>query len=871
MEFNRAVSYVNKIKNRFIDAPAKYKEFLDILQRYKQSKPIKDVYAEVRELFDGQADLLDEFRLFLPDPDAPPPDQDAPQNNHSAQSSSFNFNRRPAPTSSAGTAFQPMSLPPTETAASIPPRKKPKTHATTSSTSNTMEELEFFDKVKKAINYKPTYNEFLKVLNLFSQEVIDAQTLVERVSPFLEGEEELMIWFKRFVKWEEDDVVFNTPMNRITPDFSSYERVSKSYRILPKEYLRGTCTGRDAHCDELLNDDYHSHPSATAEDGGNFNPSKPTNPYQEALFKCEDERYEFSRHIEVNMHAIQTLQPLSKQLSEMPEESRSSFRIPENFFTNKIWIFAIKKLYDKDRGQEVVEAIHSHPSLAIPLVLKRLVQKDEEWRRSLREWNKVWAECERVNYDRAHDYHLGAGSIGVAGMTSKKLISEIEGLARVQKGDAARVGVGRYQYEFIFRDPNVQADVRRIVVHSVEASVDDSDLVEMKRKVNSFMRVLFGRFLRNRGEEEVGSDVFDDFIMQSSKSSEDMEIDEDSSSINMNRERRRELFASIGSSSEITSDNEVIGVKGSHAFYTNSSIFVLFRLYQMFYSRLARMKAMSKDLAENPPPVVNSVALDIGLQQHSDLDFNADDRYTDLLLNLYDLIDEKVDSVKFEDVTRAMFTTYVYVSHDIDKLVVQISKQIMIILDDPQSMHIINLFYKERETENSVRREAVYRLTVESSVQEDNLYRLEYNSTEKSATVQLLAKEDYVHDDSITTEEKWSVYVDHFVQLSSKTISGSDCRRQPFLKRNLLSHPPSNDAERVTTRSGLELKICVNTYKIFFVDGTEDYFRRRRAAVPIERPGVLGELWKRGLDDAEIQRLEKEWRERVEGKLLIQN
>ncbi len=28
--------------------------------------------------------------------------------------------------------------------------------------------------------------------------------------------------------------------------------------------------------------------------------------------------------------------------------------------------------------------------------------------------------------------------------------------------------------------------------------------------------------------------------------------------------------------------------------------------------------------------------------------------------------------------------------------------------------------------------------------------------------------------------------------------------------------------------AGLELKICVNTYKIFFVDGTEDYFFRAR-------------------------------------------
>jgi paired amphipathic helix protein Sin3a len=97
-----------------------------------------------------------------------------------------------------------------------------------------MEELDFFEKVKKAINYKPTYNEFLKVLNLFSQEIIDAQTLVERVGPFLERSPELFEWFKRFVKYEEYDVVINKPLDRPSLDLNSYKRCGNSYRLLPK-------------------------------------------------------------------------------------------------------------------------------------------------------------------------------------------------------------------------------------------------------------------------------------------------------------------------------------------------------------------------------------------------------------------------------------------------------------------------------------------------------------------------------------------------------------------------------------------------------------------------------------------------------------
>lgn len=69
VEFNHAITYVNKIKNRFSGQPETYKKFLEILQTYqKDQKPIQEVYAEVQVLFDGSNELLDEFKQFLPEP-----------------------------------------------------------------------------------------------------------------------------------------------------------------------------------------------------------------------------------------------------------------------------------------------------------------------------------------------------------------------------------------------------------------------------------------------------------------------------------------------------------------------------------------------------------------------------------------------------------------------------------------------------------------------------------------------------------------------------------------------------------------------------------------------------------------------------------
>ena len=71
VEFNHAISYVNKIKNRFSQQPEIYKNFLEILQTYqRESKPIQDVYSQVTQLFSSAPDLLEDFKRFLPEPAA---------------------------------------------------------------------------------------------------------------------------------------------------------------------------------------------------------------------------------------------------------------------------------------------------------------------------------------------------------------------------------------------------------------------------------------------------------------------------------------------------------------------------------------------------------------------------------------------------------------------------------------------------------------------------------------------------------------------------------------------------------------------------------------------------------------------------------
>ncbi|XP_071735041.1 paired amphipathic helix protein Sin3-like 2 isoform X1 [Rutidosis leptorrhynchoides] len=71
VEFEEAINFVNKIKQRFINNDHVYKSFLDILNMYrKEHKGITEVYQEVATLFNDHPDLLDEFTRFLPDASA---------------------------------------------------------------------------------------------------------------------------------------------------------------------------------------------------------------------------------------------------------------------------------------------------------------------------------------------------------------------------------------------------------------------------------------------------------------------------------------------------------------------------------------------------------------------------------------------------------------------------------------------------------------------------------------------------------------------------------------------------------------------------------------------------------------------------------
>lgn len=95
-------------------------------------------------------------------------------------------------------------------------------------------------------------------------------------------------------------------------------------------------------------------------------------------------RYDYDLNIDANLNTLALLEPIVKQLEDMSPEEKASFRLRPGLGGQSITIYEriIRKVYEEERGNEIIELLYSHPAKVVPIVAKRLALKDEEWRKA---------------------------------------------------------------------------------------------------------------------------------------------------------------------------------------------------------------------------------------------------------------------------------------------------------------------------------------------------------------------------------------------------------------------------------------------------------------------------------------------------------
>lgn len=140
------------------------------------------------------------------------------------------------------------------------------------------------------------------------------------------------------------------------------------------------------------------------------------NQYEEALFKCEDERFEIDMIIDSNINTVRVLEPIAEEIASFEAIhrkkdkgdlansalSRISFQLDKRQLST-IHLNAISRIYG-DHGEEILDLLRKNPTATIPVILKRLKQKDLEWRKARLELNNHWKEIMEKNHYKSFDH-----------------------------------------------------------------------------------------------------------------------------------------------------------------------------------------------------------------------------------------------------------------------------------------------------------------------------------------------------------------------------------------------------------------------------------------------------------------------------------
>ncbi|XP_051557779.1 paired amphipathic helix protein Sin3a isoform X2 [Myxocyprinus asiaticus] len=885
VEFNHAINYVNKIKNRFQGQPEVYKSFLEILHTYQKEQrnakeaggnytPVlteQEVYAQVAQLFKNQEDLLSEFGQFLPD-----------ANNSVLLSKTTAEKAESVRIDHGGTVKRPQlnnkqrfnqngcqirrhTGPPT----TPPVKKKPKfigkdhPMAEASKLGIGAESL-FFEKVRKALRSSEAYDNFLRCLVIFNQEVISRAELVQLVLPFLGKFPELFTWFKNFLGYRECAHIESFPKERATEgiameiDYASCKRLGSSYRALPKSFQQPRCTGRTPLCKEVLNDTWVSFPSWSED--STFVSSKKTQ-YEEHIYRCEDERFELDVVLETNLATIRVLETVQKRLSRMSAEEQAKFKLDNTIGGSSEVIHrkAIQRIYG-DKAPDIIDGLKTNPAVSVPIVLKRLKIKEEEWREAQRGFNKIWRDQNEKYYLKSLDHQgINFKQNDTKVFRSKTLLNEIETLYDERQEQASEDNAAPPSgphMTLMFEDSQILEDAAALIIHHVkrQSGIHKDDKYKIKQIIYHFIPdMLFAR----RGEL---SDVEEE-------EEEETEPDEDGTKKHngTTSAKSKLLFSNTAATQQKLSNCD----DAYNLLLVNNNWYIFLRLHQILCSRLLRIygqaeKQIEEDTREREwernvlglkREKNDSPAIQLRLKEPMDID--VEDYYSAFLEMVRNLLDGNMDTSQYEDQLREMFTIHAYIAFTMDKLIQSIVRQLQHIVSDEICVQVTDLYLSEcanKATGGSLSSQAsragaetAYQRKAEQLMSDENCFKLLFQKCKGTVqlAVELLDTEEENSDEPVEAE-RWPDYVERYLNNSSASPGLREhlSQKPVFLPRNLrrirkcqrgqeMQMRDAKEAAKKSSEGGedskMECMFKLNSYKMVYVFKSEDYMYRRTA------------------------------------------
>nr|XP_043639011.1 paired amphipathic helix protein Sin3-like 3 isoform X2 [Erigeron canadensis] len=542
LEYKEAVLFVNKIKMRFQGQDHVYKYFLDTLSKYsKENKSIKEVHQEIGALLNDQQDLLKEFINFFPDSSSV-----AGSNNSGHSSSNHNSEKIAIGSHTEGKVSVDRPDSDHEKGCIVVDKEHRRNDEKETDTSeetelrenhlddkdsdginrftqhehvHTLEDslAELFhqdvhgqmlclrEKVKERLSNSEDYQTFLKCIAQYCTENITRSQLQSQVNDLLGAYADLVEEVNEFIDRSE--------MTRSGPkpsslsirekylsksiqelDLSDCESCTPSYRLLPKNYPIQSASQKTKIGFEVLNDHWVSVTSGS-EDYSFKHMRK--NQYEESLFRCEDDRFELDMLIETVNVTAKRVEELLDRINDNSTKTDNVVHIED--FT-AINLKCIGRLYG-DHGLDVMDVLRKNASLALPVILTRLKQKQEEWLRCRADTKKAWAEIYAKNYHKSLDHRsFYFKQQDSKSLSAKALLAEIKEISEnksVEDNIRQCIAPGKKQnaiphQEYKYSDLDIHEDLYQLMSYVVSQSGSPDQIDKAMRIWITFVEPMLG-------------------------------------------------------------------------------------------------------------------------------------------------------------------------------------------------------------------------------------------------------------------------------------------------------------------------------------------------------------------------------------------
>lgn len=507
--YNEAIDYMRRVKEETKEQPLVYTEFINILKLYREKQmSIEEVNSSVRTIMTDYPALIESFKAFLP--------------NYQENSSSEEEDD-----------YEPIQIKPTKKR-NISPTNITADKMVVEAISDPVNknELIFFKRLKKVmdLNSQPGSDYFLeltKTFELYSDSIITKSELAGMVEPLFK-----LSNFANFLNVsssslrrtpkEENRELVNFIQSQLNELFEVFKFIAASRESSRRKYgwffrplsdFDTTKSKRHGHSyleiqrprilkaepQPEINGLWVSVPYGS-EDFSFRHFRK--NIFEDALFKCEDERFELDMATENSCYTLRLLEKALEEASLLSPEQQKTFTLDEKIF-RKIRLRPIISIYS-EHAAKIIEMLRNSPIKSLPVVISRIKLKIETWKKNSKfDSERIWKETVDKNFYKSLDHRSFYFKQNEKKMTNSKAFL-IEAKARyLSKSDSKnmmrkflRNEMNPLNFEFIGGSRNTLffnsfSGLSAGVVHRVSEDFTDETIEEFKQLESTEKKVLY--------------------------------------------------------------------------------------------------------------------------------------------------------------------------------------------------------------------------------------------------------------------------------------------------------------------------------------------------------------------------------------------